>query len=882
MATVDTDNIAEMPFDVSKFSITTTPPTNSRSSSQINRQSDKENDENGYNIVLETAEHDDQNASQSNHRTDYSYVKQSHVHSNGHRENGRQDRSETSDSQTEDLEPKEHSANHQSNSQAKKHVRNDSNGHAAKSSDKQTQRKSSEAANDIEALKAKAHAERVARKAAKEAKKAQKKGSQDDSTLLQPRNHRGNAMSASAPSSPVDSPRTPIRKLSDRSISKHKLLAPPPIQSSRNNVLNQANGSLSPMSPPSPYLSPTHPKRQSQPNPNTSARNIFGWSWLKVLDRSLEITIGKNLRELRSIAPKSVLQHPYVLAGATAIIIAMFLMRTLGIRLLAPIFLIFSILSWSFRHSYVSLSILGVFLTLLAVKNRRSLVRLYQAVFLPPLTNSFPDCFEYEEVQLADQPKELIAKWAKEIDQHNVVDNVVNQVNNRFEPSSPSAKSPNAASRDNVHEMYSRVSGAAALALMQSYQQGELEDCEFHCLRVYSRDAKFFSNSTNHSKNNSVQSENDDTMGFVFISIKKHYDVSPTILKIFTPIQVCFPWICLPALWSQRFRRLCTFRFGVIGFQWAFRGGVFFTKPVDEFKSVLELDTNSIASLADAEQANEQNEDMIIQVARTAAFISIAKQFDASRPAAERCDFLLYTCATASPIVNAITASGGAPLPILPTYVADLRCVKGQDWQAYKRHLRHQNRKVREGPFENAGGHADHVQGKDMSDEDADTLVSMWHKVAGFRTSRDATSCLMAPTTRFVHELTRHESGFVDFLALRLNQTLVAASLLFSLSPEVLTSDIAGFNYDALEEAGRKANQQIKAYPVKLAAVLKHGIANGYEYVDFGPTTGPSKMELGCQEVPLIGGLFYHGALTSIVVSLAACAATSRHTVASR
>ena len=405
------------------------------------------------------------------------------------------------------------------------------------------------------------------------------------------------------------------------------------------------------------------------------------------------------------------------------------------------------------------------------------------------------------------------------------------------------------------------------LALMQSYQRGEVDDCSFVCLRVFLTDA-----SLNRTE------DGDDTVALIFLSIRHHYDLSPYFLRMLTPIQACFPFLCAPALLSQTIRRWLSFRFAVIGFHWPFRSCIAFTKPASEFAHYLQLKEHPLPELTSAE-----DEQTVAHVARYTAMLQLARQWDASLPRDKQSDFMLFPVLASSPVVDAIPAAGGSALPILPTYVVDLREVKGGGWQDFKRLLRRQfNRKVREGPFEGAGGNSDVTEGDQVTEQQVTELCRLWHQVADYRGNKDQTACLMEPNTVFVQELCHHPARFIRLLSLKLKDVTVAASLLFSLSPSVMTSDVAGFNYPALEAAGKEANQQIKAYPVKLAAVVKEAISSGYEWVDFGPTTGASKMELGAREIPLTGGLFYHGTITSVVVKIAATCLSRQHAVAKK
>ena len=441
--------------------------------------------------------------------------------------------------------------------------------------------------------------------------------------------------------------------------------------------------------------------------------------------------------------------------------------------------------------------------------------------------------------------------------------------------SSPTAESPRPTdakdqlkSKDDVGGSinYDVISGRVALGLMEAYQTGKVNDCSFTCIRAFLTDPSM-----------NKEGDGDDTVGLTFISVRQHYDLSPYLLRLFTPIQSMFPFLCAPMLVSQTIRRWMSFRFAVVGFHWPFRSCVVFTKPLAAFHSYLDLDKHDVSELTTA-----TDKDMRTHVARYTAILQLVRKWDDSLPKGERSDFMLFPVMTSSAVVDSIAAVGGATLPILPTYVCDLRKFKGGDYQDYKRHLRKIGKRVREGPFEDAQGNTMLVEGSKVNEEIASGLVSLWWQVANYRGTKDQTVCLMEPNAKFVQTLAHNSGHFIHYMALRLKETTVAASLLFLLSPQLLTSDVAGFNYPALEAAGREANQQIKVYTVKLANVIKYAIQHGFEWVDFGPTTGSSKMELGCMEVALSGGLWWHGTVTSVLVKCVALCLTRQHSVAKK
>ena len=630
------------------------------------------------------------------------------------------------------------------------------------------------------------------------------------------------------------------------SLSKLQLLAPPPINSRRGS---RSGGSVrspsptpSPSPPPSPYLSPDHPKR----------RGSFAGAIHSVLP------VQEMMAEL---APAKVRRHPYFLYPALFTATLLVALLVLRLPLTTPFSALFTAVQWCFTHLAITSSVLAVALSAFAAMHRQALYRIYRTLFCPPAGDSLPRPFLVESIDLREEKwQKMIPVWAEQIDANSSIREAAVAV------SSPTDASPAPKKEEEGEVSFDGISGRNALALMECYQRGELDDCQFHCLRIYLADA-----------NMNTTGDGDDTVAITFLSIKQHYDLSPYFLRLFTPIQACFPFLCAPALLSQTIRRWMSFRFCVIGFHWPFRHCVVFTKPLDTYKAALQLDGRNLDQLTSA-----TDESMKVHVARYTSVLQLVRQFDERQPKGQRSDFMLFPILTSSHVVDAIPAAGGVALPILPTYVVDLRQFKGGEWQDYKRYLRKHNKRLREGPFEGAGGATEVTEGVDVSEGQAKGLVSLWWQVANYRGTKDQTVCLMEPNATYVQQLAHHPAKFIQMLALKLKDTTVAASLLFSLSPTLMTSDVAGFNYPELEKAGKEANQQIKAYPVKLAAVLKQAIQHRYEWVDFGPTTGSSKMEIGAKEMPITGGLFYHGAATRVLVQLGAACLSRQHTVAKK
>lgn len=93
----------------------------------------------------------------------------------------------------------------------------------------------------------------------------------------------------------------------------------------------------------------------------------------------------------------------------------------------------------------------------------------------------------------------------------------------------------------------------------------------------------------------------------------------------------------------------------------------------------------------------------------------------------------------------------------------------------------------------------------------------------------------------------------------------------------MLTSDIAGFDYNSIDKFNSETNANVKLYPVKLATVVRYALENGFEFVDFGPTTATTKVQIGCKPVKLTGAIYCNSKLLRAVSLLAALFARNTH-----
>ena len=84
------------------------------------------------------------------------------------------------------------------------------------------------------------------------------------------------------------------------------------------------------------------------------------------------------------------------------------------------------------------------------------------------------------------------------------------------------------------------------------------------------------------------------------------------------------------------------------------------------------------------------------------------------------------------------------------------------------------------------------------------------------------------------------------FLFLLHDGHVVASAVLFKYPSRVMTSDMQGLDHARA--------RPLRAYFVMMHWVIREALKEGYDFVDFGPTTGQAKIDAGCHEYQLSGG----------------------------
>jgi len=368
----------------------------------------------------------------------------------------------------------------------------------------------------------------------------------------------------------------------------------------------------------------------------------------------------------------------------------------------------------------------------------------------------------------------------------------------------------------------------------------------------------------------------DDTVALVFLTVLPNYNLRPYLPRLVADVL---------ALGMAGYRKLrgvehagapqsvwsLSMSLGLVGFQFPFRTGVFFTRKLSFYEPYAKAFTKAAA---DAEKTNGNiagvdnpmnPDEREARTARYALLLQVLTEWNVSRRVDERVDLLFHATPTSSVSAAATRRVHMLPISVPPSYIADMRPWSGAKWSAYTASLRKEGKRVREAPFEKAGGTAEFTSDASM----AATAVEMWTAVAKKQAETGGSHpTLLQPSEGWLQKLlepltdgNKSESSsasspsnsLAQILQLRLPQGLAATSVVCQFGRYLLTSDVAGFDYPLLAEVERDEGHKVALYSNKLANVLRRAIAQGVQFVDFGPTTGEPKRQLGCQTVPLYG-----------------------------
>ncbi|PRT56539.1 hypothetical protein B9G98_04159 [Wickerhamiella sorbophila] len=282
-------------------------------------------------------------------------------------------------------------------------------------------------------------------------------------------------------------------------------------------------------------------------------------------------------------------------------------------------------------------------------------------------------------------------------------------------------------------------------------------------------------------------------------------------------------WL-LKTLGVESWSKLLVVRMGLLATHWPFRQAIFYTAPT--------------------KRPN----------ARSAAVLQAIAEWNIKRPRAERCTMLLDPVPAYNGSEQSIQPSGWLPTYVPPSHVVDLRKFKGKQLTDYLKAIKYRNQAV---AFNKANGEV--VETSDFSYENCSIVMNLWHKIAEKRTSEGYTAVLKDPNVDFLMSLGDSENNrnsYRKLLFLKVDGEVIASAVLFFLG-DTITSDIQGLDHE-------KA-RQFKAYFVMMQETIAIALRDNISFVDFGPTTGKAKMDIGSREIPLKGAIYAQQPLSTMV-----------------
>lgn len=282
-------------------------------------------------------------------------------------------------------------------------------------------------------------------------------------------------------------------------------------------------------------------------------------------------------------------------------------------------------------------------------------------------------------------------------------------------------------------------------------------------------------------------------------------------------------WL-LKTVGIESWSKLLVVRMGLLATHWPFRQAIFYTSPT--------------------KRPN----------ARSAAVLQAIAEWNVKRPRAERCTMLLDPVPAYNGSEHSIQPSGWLSTYVPPSHVVDLRKYRGKQLTDYLKAIKYRNQAV---AFNKAKGEV--VETEDFSYENCSIVMNLWHKIAEKRTSEGYTAVLKDPNVDFLMSLGEKDHNLYSYrklLFLKVDGEVIASAVLFFLG-DTITSDIQGLDHE-------KA-RQYKAYFVMMQETIAIALRDNISFVDFGPTTGKAKMDIGSREMPLKGAIYAQQPLSTMV-----------------
>lgn len=274
--------------------------------------------------------------------------------------------------------------------------------------------------------------------------------------------------------------------------------------------------------------------------------------------------------------------------------------------------------------------------------------------------------------------------------------------------------------------------------------------------------------------------------------------------------------------------KLLCLRIGLLGFHWPFMRSTFYCRSTDK------------------------------PVARAAAVMHALGKWNKSLPSAKRCGVMIDPTITNTPAEQAIRLGGWYDISLPASHIINMKPHKGKSAVDFFKAVKYRNQ---DGDFKRSNGEV--IEVKEPKDQDCQTIIDLWEKIAEGRSEGGYTATLAAPDKNFIKLMlsTANKSGYRSLLFLKVGDDVIASCILFRLG-DTITSDIQGLDHELA--------RPMKGYFVMMQETIAIALKEGKDFVDFGPTTEKAKLSIGCKSVPLTGALFTNFPLLSWAVSIAA------------
>lgn len=373
---------------------------------------------------------------------------------------------------------------------------------------------------------------------------------------------------------------------------------------------------------------------------------------------------------------------------------------------------------------------------------------------------------EYETIQIKDIDKNILKEWSASIDNEN--HRLISEGGNRF-------------------DYMGLMNGSNAIKLIHSYQLSQIKEkestgenkYEFTCLRFFiqnknqndennedlysaspsppSSPSPSHSRSSNHLQSNnnysldpyfqsnsssSSYSTDDNTVALCFLTIVNNYDFS-----IYFPRVLC-SLVHRVSNWLGRSKSLLSVRFGMLGFHYPFQPSIFLLKSPTLIAQTLGMKVKS---------KNNNIYDNHILINRLLLNEVLDYNSRILSKNNQEMNVIMSLSKKNYPLYQSIIANSHYfqwfRIPLPSTFIVDLRDhIKQQTtWPKYLQFLRKMNKRVREAPFDKAGGKR--IIKEEWNKEESEQLIDAHNNVSQHRIAKDSTPTIVHPSIHFIESL---------------------------------------------------------------------------------------------------------------------------------